>query len=147
MAGRHTNQFMHSHERKPVKLFAVATAAGAADMTLQYWSPTTGALATAPAGGVKGIKSITYLASAGKYQIVLQDSYQRLLGMNIASLAVDGATQPVAPNWQIMAQSVGTATGGTINVWFYAPAGTVLTSPTSNTRLYIEITLSDSTGF
>jgi hypothetical protein len=147
MAGRHLNQFMYSHEKMPVKLYAVATGAGAADMTLQYWNPTTGALATAPTGGVKGIKSITYLASAGKFQIVLQDSYQRLLGMNIATLAVDGATQPVAPNWQIFAQSVSTATGGTINVWFYAPAGTVLTSPTSNSRLYIEITLSNSTAF
>jgi hypothetical protein len=145
MAGRHLNQFMYSLEKQPVKLFAVATGAGAADMTLQYLSPT-GTLTTAPTGGIRGIKSITYLASAGKFQIVLQDPYFRLLGLSIATLAVDGATQPVAPNWQIMAQSVGTSTGGTINVWFYAPAGTVLTSPTSNSRLYIEITLSNSTA-
>jgi hypothetical protein len=147
MAGRHLTQFMYSLERMPVKLYAVATGAGAADMTLQYWNPTTGALATVPTGGAKGIKSITYLASAGKFRITLQDAYQRLLGLNIATLAVDGATQPVAPNWQVFAQAVTTATGGTIDLWFYAPAGTVLTSPTSNSRLYIEITLSNSTAF
>ena len=143
MAGRHFTQFMYTHEKQPVKLYALATGAGNADMTLQYLTPA-GTLTTAPTGGVKGIKSITYLAAAGKFRITLQDSYFRLLGLNIATLAVDGATQPVAPNYQIFAQAVGTATGGTIDVWFYAPAGTVLTSPTSNSRLYIEITLSNS---
>lgn len=145
MAGRHTNQFMHSHEKKPVKLYCIAVGAGAgADMTMQYWSPTTGALATAPTGGTKGIKSVTYNADTGKYKINLQDTYQRMLAFQVSAQAVDGSTAPTTPTAYVESITPGGASPN-IAIVTTNGAGTA-TAPTTNCRFYFEITMSDSTA-
>jgi hypothetical protein len=133
MAGRQTNQFMHTHERKPVKLFGIAVGAGAgADMTMQYWNPVTQALATAPAGGTKGIKSVAYNAATGKYKINFQVFVQ----------AVDGTTAPVTPTAYVESITPG---GATPNVAIVTTTGAgVATAPTTNSRFYFELTMSDS---
>jgi hypothetical protein len=143
MAGRQTNQFFHTHERKPVRLYAIAVGAGAgADMTMQYWNPSTQALATAPAGGAKGIKSVAYNAATGKYKINLQDTYQRLLGFSITAQAVDGSTAPTTPTGYIESITPGGATPNVAIVVTNA-AGTA-TAPTTNCRFYFTLDLSDS---
>jgi hypothetical protein len=143
MAGRQTNQFMHTHERKPVKLFGIAVGAGAgADMTMQYWNPVTQALATAPAGGTKGIKSVAYNAATGKYKINLQDTYQRMLAFQVFVQAVDGTTAPVTPTAYVESITPG---GATPNVAIVTTTGAgVATAPTTNSRFYFELTMSDS---
>ena len=146
MAGRQTNQFFHTHERKPVQLYCVAVGAGAAaDMVLQYFNPATGALATAPTGGTKGIKSVTYNAATGKYKINLQDTYCRMLGFSVSVQAVDGVTAPVTP--QAYVESI-TPGGATPNIAIVTTSGAgVATVPTSNSRFYFTITMSDSNAF
>ena len=145
MAGRHYTQFSYSLEKQPVTLYAISVGAGAgADMTMQYWSPATNALATAPAGGAKGVKSITYNAATGKYKINLQDPYQRLLGIDVVTQAVDGATAPTTPAFYVESITPGGATPN-IAVVVTNAAGAA-TAPTTNCRFYWTIQLSNSTA-
>lgn len=145
MAGRHFSQFHYSMEKMPVTLYAIAVGAGAgADMTFQYWNPATGALATAPSGGFKGIKSVTYNAATGKYKINLTDTYQRLLAFQVSAQAVDGSTAPTTPTAYIESIAVASA-NPYVAIVVTNGAGTA-TAPTTNCRFYFAITLSNSTA-
>ena len=145
MAGRHHNQFSYSFEKYPVTLYAIAEGAGAGvDMVMKYWNPATKALATAPTGGTKGIKSVTYNAATGKYKINFQDTYQRLLSFGVSTEAVDGATAPTTPTAYVESNTPGGATPNVAIVVTNA-AGTA-TAPTTNCRFYFCIEMSNSTA-
>jgi hypothetical protein len=145
MAGRQFNQFHYGFEKFPVTLYAISVGAGAgADMTLQYWNPNTKALATAPTGGWKGIKSVSYNAATGKYKIKLQDTYQRCLGIDAVAEAVDGSTAPTTPAFYKESESMAAA-DPYVAVVVTNAAGTA-TAPTTNCRFYWTITLSNSTA-
>lgn len=145
MSGRNYRRGFYHHDAYAVKLYCWCVGAGAgADMTLQYWNPSTQAIATAPTGGWRGIKSVTYNAATGKYKINLQDTFQYLIHFNMEVLALDGSTAPVTPTGYI--ESV-TVTGATPNVAIVVTnaAGTA-TAPTTNSRFYFELTLGNSTS-
>ena len=146
MSGRNYRTGSYSHQAKSVRLWGWAVGAGAgADMTLQYWNPSTKAIATAPSTGWQGIKSVTYNAATGKYKINLQDRFNYLLGFNVCAVALDGSTAPVTPTMYIESIAVNDATAPSLAVVTTNGAGTA-TAPTSNTRFMFCLVLSDSSA-
>lgn len=125
MANRQFQQFQYSLEKYVVNLFA-KVAIGA-----------TGA-PTLSATNSKGIKSIVR-NSAGDYTITLQDSYYKLLGVDVVVQNATGIA--VSPVMGIKANNV-TSVPGTIEVVF--SVGGVATDPASGDTLWFQIQLSNS---
>lgn len=98
MANRYFSQYAYSLEKGKVMLFGRVTFGSSGAPTLD-------------AANSKGIASVTR-NSAGKYTIVLQDSYNRYLGMDARFLVSSGL--PASPGVSVVSQAVGTSGGGTI---------------------------------
>lgn len=141
MANRMWTQFRYSLEKAPVDVFITLTGAGASAPTLNSWTGT--AVATAGSGGYKGVKSVTR-NGVGDYTITFQDTYNRLLGFDFVPLSIDGATASAAANCWIKAVSP-TATGGaTVRFVTYGATPGTPVEATTNDRLYICATWSNS---
>lgn len=127
MANRSFNQFAYSLEKAKVFLY-MQVAIGA-----------TGA-PTLNAANSKGIASIAR-NSAGRYTIVLQDTYIRLM---MAKHVFLNATAPAAPGMFIVSSGVATLNNPNLVVQFNA-TGTA-TDPGNGEVMYMEIELSNSTA-
>lgn len=93
MANRLFTQFTQRLEKGVVTVHAHVAIGATGAPTLQAWNPNTRTYSTAGSAGFAGVKSITR-TGAGLYSIVLQDSYQRLLGCE-AYFTVAGGTSNV----------------------------------------------------
>lgn len=131
MANRRFNQFREALIPGSVDLFAQVTFGASGAPTLS---------GTAPLPN-RGIKSITRL-SAGKYTILLQDSYYALLNVTHAFIEASGA--PASPSMYISSNAVTTASAPAITVQFNA-AGTA-TDPASGEIALIQIALKNSSA-
>lgn len=128
MANRWFQQFRYSLEKSVVDLFAVVDIGAAGAPTLDT------------SNNSKGIASITR-TGAGAYDIVLQDSYYKLLNVTGVFLAAAGAA---APTIVIAAESVGTQSGGTLSI--LTQNGGTNTDPGNGEVLYLQITLGNSSA-
>lgn len=122
------SQFQYGMEGMVVELFLHATFAGSGAVTLD-------------ATNSKGIASITKEATAGQYTIVLQDSYNKLLGLSHIQLLASG--DPAAPTMFIKSQTV-SATTKAITVQYEAPDGVTETNPSTGEEVFMCITLGNS---
>jgi len=130
MANRQFNQYFQTLEKRPVELYAKITfASGVATIS-----------------NAKGITSITRAASDGKYNIVLNDKYQALLGANVAFK--DASAVPVSPVWYFTAlnAAAGTATIDFIALGYSSVITYTSTAPADTTTVYLTLTLSNSTA-
>lgn len=89
MANRSFSQYQYSMVKGRVTLFARVTIGATGAPTLTKWNPGTGTFTAAPttgsgpyAIGCEGVKSITRI-STGVYNLLLQDTYQRLLEFDV----------------------------------------------------------------
>lgn len=130
MAQRFWQQFSFGLEKMPVRLNAeIVMTNGAGTCTINRG---------------KGFTSAT-VGATGLLTITLDDIYFRLLGLSVITKAVDGATLPVTPFAWLKSETVATTktvviqlTGG-VN-------GTVATATTTNTAVFVELLLSNSTA-
>lgn len=127
MANRMYNQFQGSLEKGVVQLFLEATFTGA------DWTLTRG----------KGIGTI-FSGAAGLYFIELQDTYNRLLGVSAIIQGPSATTQSIAPIVQIRNASVDTDTKQ-VGLAITNYSG-VLTDPAAGEKIFVTITLSNSTA-
>lgn len=128
MANRWFQQFRYSLEKSVVDLYAVVDFGAAGAPTLDS------------SNNSKGISSITR-TGAGVYDIVLQDSYYKLLNVSGVFLAAAGAA---SPNLSVAAEAVGTQAGGTMTIQFQN--GGINTDPGNGETLYLQITLGNSSA-
>ena len=122
MANRFLQQFMHSFEHKPVKIFGSILVGGSGAVT-----SFTG----------NGVTSVTKESGAGTYTILLNDAYSAFLGVNVVhevATAEELVIQLISHNVAAASKTVviGCSTSGT------------LANPASGTILYFEITLRNS---
>jgi hypothetical protein len=127
MANRMFNQFQGSLEKGVVQLFAELTFTGG-----------TPALARG-----KGIASVSKLGT-GVFTITLQDSYVALLNMSVCVTTVGGVLA-AAPIVQNRFTTDVTAATPIVNLGCYSLAG-ALTDPANVDRLFVALTLSNSTA-
>ena len=121
MANRQFQQFRYSMEKAVVDLYAKVSIAAAGAPTIST---------------AKGIASISRL-SAGKYSVVLQDNYYRLL-MAQGMCLVAGI--PASPTFSVFSESVAS---GSLIVQFSDAAGAAA-DPGNGEIMYLQITLSNS---
>lgn len=129
MANRWFQQFRYSLEKAVVDLYAVVDFGAAGAPTLDT------------SNNSKGITSITR-TGAGTYDIVLQDSYYKLL--NVTGMFLTATGGPAAPTIYVSAESVGTQAGGTLTV--VTQNGGTDTDPADGETLYLQITLGNSSA-
>lgn len=126
MANRLFNsQFLYGFERMPVMLNMRVTFGASGAPTLD--SNTDG-----------GIASITR-NSAGRYTIVLQDVYNKLMGVNMVQLA---ASAEAAPIRRVVSQTVSSTK--TIVIQYLAVDNSTATDPASGEQLFMQIVLGNS---
>ena len=127
MANRSFNQFAFSLEKAKVFLYMQVSFGASGAPTLN-------------ASNSKGIASISRV-SAGKYNIILQDAYVRLM---MAKHVFINATAPASPSMYVTSSSVSSVSSPQLQVVFNA-AG-VSTDPGNGEVVLIEIELSNSTA-
>lgn len=132
MANRTFNQFQGSLEKGVVQLYAEIAFGASGAATL---------VKSAVNGGCKGVASATKTAT-GVYDVVLQDSYIRTLG--VAS-TWKGATASAGILVQLTTDSVDNATTPKLTLTVYDEAGAA-TEPASGESLLLSLTLSNSTA-
>jgi len=128
MANRRLNQFRYSLETAVVDLYMQVSFGASGAPTLVTTSPATN----------QGIVSITRNA-AGKYTILLQDSYVRLMK---ATHNFIGASAPASPGMFVVSDSSSNLASPTIQIQFNA-AG-VSTDPASGDVVQLQLTLKNS---
>ena len=129
MANRLFYQFRLSLEKSIVDLFGKVTFGATGAPTLV-------------AASSKGILSITR-NSAGRYTIVLQDTYYALL---MANFIILNSTAPAAPNVRIVSEAVATLASKAIVIQFSIADGTA-TDPGSGEALLFSLSLKNTSAF
>jgi hypothetical protein len=138
MAGRHFNQFSYSLEKYPVCIFAEIKGKGAAVPDLLNQA---GAAVTS----FHGIKSITR-NGVGDYTITFQDTYQRILDINLTIASANGSA-PTAYAAYVKAVNAQAAGGATVNFITYgATIGTPVEMSATTDKAWITVTFSNSTA-
>lgn len=149
MANRDFQQFSYSLQKGLVTLFARVSVGAAGAVTLQKWNPATRAFSAAPTTGVgpysvgaEGIKTVTR-TGAGAWTIVLQDSYQRLLGACLeASIAASGTLTVIGAGVD-STSDVTSNTAPTIKVLLNSATATAA-DPASGDVIILRFTLQNS---
>lgn len=131
MANRQFTQFRLSLEKQVVELFAHVTFGSSGAPTLD----------TATS---KGITSITR-NSAGLYTIVLQDTYVKLLGVDLSQLS--GSSAQAAPFHTVVSQAVSTAATRTVVIQYRAVNNSTATDPASGEQAFVRITVGNTSAF
>lgn len=144
MADRFFQQFQYRLEKGVVTLHAHVAIGASGAPTLQAWNPATAAYTTAGTGGFSGIKSIAR-TSAGLYTVTLQNSYQRLLGVE-AIFALAGGLSVVADvGVNTTTTNVRSATAPTVGIACMTATATA-GDPDSGCQMDLEITLTNSSA-
>lgn len=125
MANRWFEQFVYGLVKGRVQLYARVTFGASGAPTLD-------------ATNSKGFKSITR-TGAGAYDLVLQDTYQRVLGLKHICV---NATAPASPSMYLKTDSVSTAASPKMQVVFNS-AGTA-TDPGNGEEVRLVVTLKNS---
>jgi hypothetical protein len=128
MANRLFNQFQGTLEKSPVILW------------MRFTVGATGA-PTLDTANSKGIKSITR-NGVGNYTVVLQDSYQKLLGFNYFSVF----STPAAINAFVTTEAVATNSNPNVVFQFQSAAGTNV-ELANGEDIRMEFELKNSTAF
>jgi hypothetical protein len=148
MANRDFQQFQSSLEKGLVQLFCRVSVAGGGAVTLQKWNPATRtytSAATTGAGsyavGAQGIKTVTRTGT-GAWTVVLQDSYQRLLGVRFSTTAASGVAT-VGGAAVDATTDVTSNSAPTILLVIYSTPGTPA-DPASGDKIDLRFTLQNS---
>lgn len=128
MANRRLNQFRFSHEPALVDVFC-RIAIGAAG------APTLIALQN------RGVASVTRI-SAGRYSILLQDSYARFMHMHRSTINPAGVS--AAPGTTVISESVATLASPTVVI--ECNTGGVATDPGNGEMLLIQLVCKNSSA-
>ncbi len=123
-------QFRYSYERDVYEIFAKVNIGASGAPTISN-------------GNAKGITSITQ-NSTGKYTILLESSYNRLLDVNVQSIS--GTSAQAAPMCTIVSEAVATAAAPTVVLQFRAIDNSTATDPASGEVLLIRIAVRNSSG-
>mgnify|MGYP001593161008 CR=1 FL=1 len=154
MASAAFRQFQYSLLAKRVDLWAVVAVGAAGAVTLKQWSYTTGGAAgsygnaqTSPADafspiGTQGIKSVTKEATAGQWTWVFQNSYQRLLGVDVTCMVATTGIS-AAPDIGVISTTPAVASNPGTFVTALSLNG-VAANPASGELLVVHFTLDDS---
>ena len=129
MSNRYMNQFAMSLEASKVFLFAKGVVDSSGDVSLT------------PARESKGFASIDH-NGVGDYTIVLQDTYVRLLGLNITSQSASGI--PANNGVYIVAEAVSDPAQKTIDIGVYDHAGSAVDF--NEEAILVEVILSNSSA-
>jgi hypothetical protein len=128
MANTYGYQFRSAKEPAVWDLFGKVTIGAAGAPTLV-------------AASSRGITSITR-NSAGRYTIVLAETWNKFLGMHVTIQLAAGI--PASPVFHVVSETVATAATKNIVIEFDSAAGGAATDPDSGTVLYLQITLKNS---
>lgn len=143
MANRYFTQHSYSLEKAPVRLFATVAIGATGAPTLQAYDGK-GNASAAGAAGYKGIKSVAR-SNTGLYNITLQDSYVRLLGLD-AQFFNTAASAALGGFWVNRTNTnVQSATAPVVQVQFINAAGAAVELG-SGEQLQFEIVLSNSSA-
>lgn len=123
-------QFRYSFERDVYEIFAKINIGASGAPTIA-------------SGNAKGITSITR-NSAGKYTILLESSYNRLL--DVSCQPISGTSPMAAPIHTVVSEQVATAAAPNVVLQFYAIDNTTATDPASGEVLLIRIAVRNSSG-
>ena len=125
MANRLFNQFIYHFRKQPVMLNLKATIGSSGAITLD-------------AAQSRGVASITKLATAGQYRIVLQDVYNKLL--QVQEQVINAAGISAAPDMGILAASDVTvaATGIVIQFSVSGAAGNLASGDVVNLLILLD---------
>ena len=121
MANRRLFQFRYSYERDIVEIYAKITI---------------GALGAVASYSGKGVSAVTKLATAGQYQIALQDNFNMLLDADVMVVSSTGIS--AAPLVGIKTDSVSSASAPLLVIQMANVAGAA-TAPASGEILYVRI--------
>jgi hypothetical protein len=141
MANRNFSTNGLSLEKKTVTLWLRVAIGATGAPTLQAWNAASKSWVSAPTGGWAGVKSITR-NSAGKYTIVLQDKYTKILAAWVGFIC-DAAPAAGSTHAFSTGTDPTTAGGGTVIVQCRNNSGTA-TDPASGEVMTVEIELGDS---
>lgn len=131
MANRLYQQFQYTAERSPVTLYSTVTIGAA------------GAVAS---GGVKGygISSVAKQATAGQYQVVLQDKFTRALSVQVqvvhSSISAVKSVQVLMTPAQLQSAL---AAGTAITIQCLDAAGAAV-NPESGAQLFLQVVATNS---
>lgn len=155
MASRSFTSQAWSLEKQRVTLYATVDFDSGGAATLKAWSNSAqnpgggagsyiNAITTNPGGsiGFAGVASIS--GSAGDYTLTLNDSYQRLLGFTGAVIKTTAST---AQTFQVKADGVTTAGGGTIEFLTIGVSTTPAVVTPASIRVLFTIELSNSSAY
>lgn len=118
-------QFRYSYERDIYEIFMKVNIGASGAPTI-------------PTSSAKGVTSITR-NSAGLYTIVLQQTYNRLLDVNVQSIS--GSSAQAAPMVTVVSETVATAATKNIVLQFRAIDNSTATDPASGEVLLIRFAL------
>jgi hypothetical protein len=148
MANRQFQQFQGSLEKGLVRLCCRVSVAGGGAVTLQKWNPATRTYTSAPTSGVgsysvgaQGIKTVARTGT-GAWTVVLQDSYQRLLGVHVTSTAASGVLTVVGVGVDATTD-VTSNSAPTIKLLFNSATATAA-DPASGDKIDLEFLLQNS---
>ena len=151
MANRTFQTNLNSLVKGLTKLFAVVDIGATGACTLRAWNPKTRAYADAPTAtgsnryqtGEEGIHSISR-TSAGLYNLLLHDTYNRLLGVQYTIFNATGLPDPVTLGVLDSTDVATLATG--INVQFSSATGSNAVDPANSDTIIFEFTLANSSA-
>jgi hypothetical protein len=141
MANRFFQQYFHTLEKKPVRIFCNLLGTGAAAPTLQKWNGS--ALSASSSDGYRGVKSVARNGT-GDYTLTFQDNYNRLLDFNCKVLAVDGSTTPLVTTAWVKAVTPGASGGATVRLLFYLYNPATPADANTNEEIYLSFDWSNS---
>lgn len=148
MANRSFMQWQYSMVKGRVTLFARITIGATGAPTLTKWNPGTGTFTAAPTTGIgpyaigcEGVKSVSRV-STGVYVLLLQDTYQRLLDLDMTVANATGLpTTPGIGQWTTGTDVRTLATG--IKFTTMSSSATAA-DPASGDVLYLQIDLQNA---
>ena len=152
MANRQLQQFTGTLLKRVVKLYVTVKYTSSGNVVaLQKWNYQTKALAAAPTAtgispyqtGEAGIKSVARTGT-GAWTVVLQDSYQRLLGVNfLGTVAASGVSTIVAMGTNTTGTDVTSNTAPTIKLVLSSATATAA-DPADGDYINFELILADA---
>jgi hypothetical protein len=128
MANRYMYEVTQTFEKRPVKLFANVSIGATGAPTLN--------------SGSRGIASITRV-SAGKYDVVLEDIYQKLLAASFNLISTTGTD--AALEMLVAADSSSNTTTPKVTIQFAVAAGTA-TDISNGAKLLLKLELRNSSA-
>lgn len=144
MGNRFYNQYSSSLEKGRVTIHVHVAIGATGAPTLQAWNPNTRTYSTAGTAGFAGVKSVAR-TGAGLYTITLQDSFQRVLGVEALFGLAGGLSVVTDVALNSSTTSVNSASTPTVGIACMSSTATAA-DPDSGSTMDLEIVVQNSTA-